>query len=133
MRTKKRTHQETSESFLNNSLPAFPSRFSIKSKLLLTKPLSINSTNSFTNTNHNNNNVDRFALSYDEELNEFKQAPKRLALQDSNISRYEKEFIELKLLGVGEFGLVYQCLNRLDGCIYAIKRSVKPVAGSSLE
>jgi wee1-like protein kinase len=72
-------------------------------------------------------------LFYDEDLNEFRQAPKRLALQESNITRYEKEFIELKLLGVGEFGLVYQCLNRLDGCIYAIKRSIKPVAGSSFE
>lgn len=76
---------------------------------------------------------DSYELCYDEELNEFRQAPKRLALQESNITRYEKEFVELKLLGVGEFGLVYQCLNRLDGCIYAIKRSIKPVAGSSFE
>lgn len=76
---------------------------------------------------------DSFELCYDEDLNEFRQAPKRLALQESNITRYEKEFVELKLLGEGEFGLVYQCLNRLDGCIYAIKRSIKPVAGSSFE
>lgn len=76
---------------------------------------------------------DAYELCYDEELNEFRQAPKRLALQDSNITRYEKEFVELKLLGEGEFGLVYQCLNRLDGCIYAIKRSIKPVAGSAFE
>ena len=64
---------------------------------------------------------------HDEEV---RQAPKRLALQDSNISRYEKEFLELSILGVGEFGLVYQCVNRLDGCVYAIKKSIKPVAGS---
>uniref|UniRef100_T1GWG9 non-specific protein-tyrosine kinase n=1 Tax=Megaselia scalaris TaxID=36166 RepID=T1GWG9_MEGSC len=51
----------------------------------------------------------------------------------TNISRYEKEFLEVSLIGVGEFGLVYQCLNRLDGCIYAIKKSIKPVAGSSFE
>jgi len=76
---------------------------------------------------------DSSELCYDDETNEFRQAPKRLALQESNITRYEKEFVELKLLGVGEFGLVYQCLNRLDGCIYAIKRSIKPVAGSSFE
>lgn len=80
-----------------------------------------------------NNDCDSYELCYDEELNEFRQAPKRLALQESNITRYDKEFVELKLLGVGEFGLVYQCLNRLDGCIYAIKRSIKPVAGSSFE
>lgn len=79
------------------------------------------------------NPKDQPELSYDEDLNEFRQAPKRLALQDSNITRYEKEFVEIKLLGEGEFGLVYQCLNRLDGCIYAIKRSIKPVAGSSFE
>jgi wee1-like protein kinase len=67
------------------------------------------------------------------EMLEVYQAPKRLALQDSNISRYEKEFIEIALLGTGEFGKVYQCLNRLDGCVYAIKKSIKPVAGSSFE
>lgn len=61
------------------------------------------------------------------------QAPKRLALQDSNISRYEKEFLELSRIGVGEFGYVYHCLNRLDGCDYAIKKSIKPVAGSVFE
>ncbi|XP_058819322.1 wee1-like protein kinase [Topomyia yanbarensis] len=69
----------------------------------------------------------------EDDYGEVRQAPKRLALQDSNISRYEKEFLELSLLGVGEFGEVYQCLNRLDGCVYAIKKSIKPVAGSSFE
>lgn len=60
-------------------------------------------------------------------------APKKLALQDSNITRYEKEFVELSLIGHGEFGLVYRCLNRLDGCEYAVKKSIKPVAGSIFE
>ncbi|XP_005185899.1 wee1-like protein kinase [Musca domestica] len=79
-------------------------------------------------------------LNSDEDLNndneqstEMHQAPKRLALQDTNISRYKKEFVELSVIGIGEFGMVYQCLNRLDGCIYAIKKSIKPVAGSSFE
>ena len=36
---------------------------------------------------------------------EVRQAPKRLALQDSNITRYDKEFVELSLLAVGEFGI----------------------------
>lgn len=66
-------------------------------------------------------------------VEEERQAPKRLALQDSNIPRYEKEFVELSLIGVGEFGVAYQCLNRLDGCVYAIKKSIKPVAGSVFE
>ncbi|XP_011641526.1 wee1-like protein kinase [Pogonomyrmex barbatus] len=62
--------------------------------------------------------------------NEYEHATKRLALQDSNISRYHKEFHELGLIGVGEFGSVFKCINRLDGCTYAIKKSIKPVAGS---
>ncbi|XP_030376960.1 wee1-like protein kinase [Scaptodrosophila lebanonensis] len=61
------------------------------------------------------------------------QAPKRLALHDTNISRFKREFMQVSLIGVGEFGVVFQCVNRLDGCIYAIKKSKKPVAGSSFE
>jgi wee1-like protein kinase len=133
--------------FLNTSLPLYnnnaPKQYSLQPP---------NRWNFSSNNNNNNpvlkeqipqitlttapmpNNCDAsFVLCYDEELNEFRQAPKRLALQESNITRYEKEFVEMKLLGEGEFGLVYQCLNRLDGCIYAIKRSIKPVAGSSYE
>lgn len=52
---------------------------------------------------------------------------KRLSLQEANINRYHKEFHEICLLGSGEFGSVYKCLNRLDGCLYAIKKNIKPV------
>ncbi|XP_037957826.1 wee1-like protein kinase [Teleopsis dalmanni] len=83
------------------------------------------SVNSFLNTEAECDN--------DDESLEVVQAPKRLALQDTNISRYRKEFIEISVIGVGEFGLVYQCLNRLDGCVYAIKKSIKPIAGSFFE
>ncbi|XP_055710045.1 wee1-like protein kinase [Phlebotomus papatasi] len=69
----------------------------------------------------------------DDESYEMRQAPKRLALQDTNISRYEREFVQLTLIGAGEFGHVFKCLNRLDGCIYAIKKSKKPIAGSACE
>lgn len=120
---KKRTRFEIGESFLNSSLPLLNNN---KGGLFKwNQPLKCASTAAPT--------CDSFELCYDEELNEFRQAPKRLALQENNITRYEKEFVELKLLGEGEFGLVYQCLNRLDGCIYAIKRSIKPVAGSAFE
>lgn len=44
----------------------------------------------------------------DEEETEEYQAPKRLALQDTNISRYRREFVEIEL--IGEF--IH------DSCIY---------------
>ncbi|EDW37307.1 GL25606 [Drosophila persimilis] len=66
-------------------------------------------------------------------MREIHQAPKRLALHDTNISRFKREFMQVRVIGVGEFGVVFQCVNRLDGCIYAIKKSKKPVAGSSFE
>ncbi|XP_029778343.1 wee1-like protein kinase 2 [Suricata suricatta] len=59
---------------------------------------------------------------------------KRCVLRETNMaSRYEKEFLEVEKIGVGEFGTVHKCIKRLDGCVYAIKRSMKPFAGSSSE
>ena len=52
---------------------------------------------------------------------------------DLNQSRYRNEFIEVGLLGKGEFGEVYKCQNRVDRCFYALKRLKKPIAGSSKE
>ncbi|KAG7214028.1 hypothetical protein KM043_001397 [Ampulex compressa] len=75
--------------------------------------------------------IPKFDLADSEDSdNEVEQATKRVALQDSNIPRYHQEFHELGLIGTGEFGSVYKCINRLDGCTYAIKKSIKPVAGS---
>lgn len=48
-------------------------------------------------------------------------------------SRYEAEFLELCQVGSGEFGSVYKCINRLDGCVYAIKKSRKPIRGTQDE
>uniref|UniRef100_A0A1X7UF81 Wee1-like protein kinase n=1 Tax=Amphimedon queenslandica TaxID=400682 RepID=A0A1X7UF81_AMPQE len=58
---------------------------------------------------------------------------KALALRESNIYRYREEFHEVCIIGSGSFGVVYKCINRLDGCVYALKRSHKPVVGSADE
>lgn len=127
MRTKKRMRSgmDGSETVLNSSFPTvFPSN-------KVNQQPSVRQ--SFGYFQKSCNDSLKTSSLLEDDYAEVRQAPKRLALQDSNISRYEKEFLELTLLGVGEFGLVYQCINRLDGCVYAIKKSIKPVAGSSFE
>lgn len=52
---------------------------------------------------------------------------KKPRLSDFNIPRYQEEFIELEVIGVGEHGQVVKCLNRLNGIEYAVKRGLKPV------
>ncbi|XP_055596016.1 wee1-like protein kinase [Uranotaenia lowii] len=140
MRTKKRTRSGQDGQTLDGALTlnlSFPSMFPSNKLNHLQQQHNPSSRQSFAGpiqpSKPFGSDLLKASSLLDEDYAEVRQAPKRLALQDSNISRYEKEFIELSLLGVGEFGLVYQCLNRLDGCVYAIKKSIKPVAGSSFE
>lgn len=37
-------------------------------------------------------------------------------------SRYENDFIQIDLIGSGEFGNVYKCVHRIDGLQYAVKK-----------
>ena len=57
----------------------------------------------------------------------------RVPIRKCLVSRYHQEFHEVCKLGAGEFGDVFKCINRLDGCTYAIKRSKQAIAGSALE
>ena len=47
--------------------------------------------------------------------------PKRIKIEDVNISRYSEEFLEVAEIANGEFGKVTVARHRLDGMLYAIK------------
>lgn len=65
---------------------------------------------------------DKYALLFDPQ--------QRLEIEEAPSTRYYNDFFELAQIGSGEFGNVYKCIHRLDGCTYAVKRTRQPVKGS---
>ncbi|XP_066329232.1 wee1-like protein kinase [Miscanthus floridulus] len=43
----------------------------------------------------------------------------------NGLSRYRTDFHEIEKIGSGNFNVVFKVLNRIDGCLYAVKRSIK--------
>jgi wee1-like protein kinase len=47
----------------------------------------------------------------------------------SKTSRYEEDFEQLAVLGKGSFGTCFKSVKRLDGCVYAVKRTNRRIRG----
>ena len=78
------------------------------------------------------NNPELANVSIDE-MEETLSQSRRLKVCGEYLNRYEREFIEFEQIGKGDFGGVYKCKHKLDGCLYAIKKSSIPVSGSYRE
>eukprot|EP00742_Colponemidia_sp_Colp-10_P012747 GILJ01014348.1.p1 GENE.GILJ01014348.1~~GILJ01014348.1.p1 ORF type:complete len:517 (+),score=90.51 GILJ01014348.1:191-1741(+) len=50
---------------------------------------------------------------------------------EAHSSRYEVDFIDLEEIGHGSFGSVHKVRNRLDGCLYAVKRTRNQFRGEA--
>jgi len=48
-------------------------------------------------------------------------------------SRFKQDFVQLGILGQGDFGEVFKVKSRIDGLTYAIKRTRHPLNGSRQE
>ncbi|KAK3711923.1 hypothetical protein QZH41_009423 [Actinostola sp. cb2023] len=129
----------------NRKVPRFRRGLGLGARQAKTEPRPVNkprltaNVNPFTPVGLNSNNkrtrkIRKSPMDFvdddDGEDDIFGNPAKRLALHESNISRFHEEFVELCTVGSGQFGSVHKCINRLDGCVYALKRSLKPVAGS---
>ncbi|KAK7389422.1 hypothetical protein VNO78_24453 [Psophocarpus tetragonolobus] len=45
----------------------------------------------------------------------------------NSLSRYSTDFHEIELIGKGNFSNVFKVLKRIDGCMYAVKCSTRPL------
>ncbi|XP_050436027.1 wee1-like protein kinase 1-B isoform X2 [Adelges cooleyi] len=81
--------------------------------------------NSYNNNNNNNNDLS-LSDSWSKDLT-------NVELTDLEVTRYFKEFKVDELIGKGDFGEVYKCINMLEGMPYAIKKTLKKVVGTRRE
>ncbi|CAN6482929.1 unnamed protein product [Victoria cruziana] len=54
-----------------------------------------------------------------------KQKTKPAVVGGEGLSRYHTDFHELQEIGCGNFSRVFKVLKRIDGCIYAVKHTIK--------
>jgi len=52
---------------------------------------------------------------------------------DAQNTRFKQDFVQLGILGQGDFGEVFKVKSRIDGLTYAIKRTRHPLNGSRQE
>lgn len=78
------------------------------------------------NNNYNNNNESRPSDNWAKDLT-------NVELADIEVTRYLKEFKVENIIGKGDFGEVYKCINMLEGMPYAVKKTLKKVVGTRRE
>lgn len=78
------------------------------------------------NNNNNNNNESSTLDNWSKDLT-------NVDLAHLEVSRYFKEFKVEDLIGKGDFGEVYKCINMLEGMPYAVKKTLKKVVGTRRE
>lgn len=108
---------------LNESTISKPKQFSINPFSPAATDLRLKWTN---NNNNNNNNESSTLDNWSKDLT-------NVELTDLEVSRYFKEFKVEDLIGKGDFGEVYKCINMLEGMPYAIKKTLKKVVGTRRE
>lgn len=81
------------------------------------------------NNNYSNNNNNNELITSDNWAKDLTN----VELTDLEVSRYFKEFKVVDLIGKGDFGEVYKCINMLEGMPYAVKKTLKKVVGTRRE